>query len=155
MGEEQSQETVSKRKQSQKIHPIAIANDKTDEEFIKDYLQPSADTFRSQDWATWTHPLTQKPYSLEFLSSHELSKDDFKACFDIIELTSGVDYRNSSVGWHPSMKKKEMKSPDLRYILVKDDQGTVKGFTSLMPTFENHEPVLYCYEVHLVPELQG
>ena len=40
MGEEQSQETVSKRKQSQKIHPIAIANDKTDEEFIKDYLQP-------------------------------------------------------------------------------------------------------------------
>lgn len=48
-----------------------------------------------------------------------------------------------------------MKSPDLRYILVKDDGGTVKGFTSLMPTFENHEPVLYCYEVHLLPELQG
>ncbi|KAK1247172.1 hypothetical protein MKX07_002081 [Trichoderma sp. CBMAI-0711] len=149
MAEEQSQEVVSKRKQTQKIHPIAIANGKTDEEFIRDYLQPS------QDWATWTHPPTQKPYSLEFLSSHELSKDDFRSCFDIIELTSGADYRNSSVGWHPSMKKKEMRSPDLRYILVKDNQSTVKGFTSLMPTFENHEPVLYCYEVHLVPELQG
>lgn len=48
-----------------------------------------------------------------------------------------------------------MKSPDLRYILVKDDGGAVQGFTSLMPTFENHEPVLYCYEVHLLPELQG
>ncbi|KAK4084549.1 uncharacterized protein Triagg1_1029 [Trichoderma aggressivum f. europaeum] len=120
---------------SQKITPIATANKKTDEEFIRDYIKPS------QEWATWTHPLTQKPYSLEFLSSHELSKDDFRTCFGIIETTSGVDYKNSSVGWHPAMKRKEMKSPDLRYILVKDD-GAVKGFTSLMPTFENHEPVL-------------
>ncbi|KAH0492543.1 hypothetical protein TgHK011_007491 [Trichoderma gracile] len=149
MSDGQIQEAVSKRKQTQKIHPIAIANDKTDEEFIRDYLKPS------QDWTTWIHPLSQKQYSLEFLSSHELSKDDFKACFNIIELTSGADYKNSSVGWHPSMKKKEMKSPDLRYILVKDDQGAVKGFTSLMPTFENQEPVLYCYEVHLTSELQG
>ncbi|TFB07294.1 hypothetical protein CCMA1212_000797 [Trichoderma ghanense] len=149
MAEDQSNESSSKARQSQKIHPIAIANDKTDDEFIRDYLKPSP------EWATWLRPLTQKPYSLEFLSSHELSKDDFKACFDIIELTSGADYKSSSVGWHPAMKKKEMKSPDLRYILVKDDTGTVKGFTSLMPTFENHEPVLYCYEVHLTPDLQG
>ncbi|KAK0762228.1 hypothetical protein N5P37_005031 [Trichoderma harzianum] len=132
-----------------KITPIAAANGKTDEEFIRDYIKPS------QDWTTWTHPLTQKSYSLEFLSSHELSKDDFRTCFGIIETTSGVDYKNSSVGWHPAMKRKEMKSPDLRYILVKDDGGAVQGFTSLMPTFENHEPVLYCYEVHLLPELQG
>ncbi|PTB68861.1 acyl-CoA N-acyltransferase [Trichoderma citrinoviride] len=150
MAEEQSNEAGSKHKLSQEIHPIAIANDKSDEEFIRDYLKPSP------GWTTWTHPLTQKPYALEFLSSHELSKDDFKACFDLIELTSGADYKNSSVGWHPAMKKKEMKSPDLRYILVKDEeQGAVRGFTSLMPTFENNEPVLYCYEVHLTPELQG
>ncbi|KAL6837624.1 acyl-CoA N-acyltransferase [Trichoderma camerunense] len=136
-------------KKPQKITPIAAANGKTDQEFIRDYIKPS------QEWKTWTHPLTQKTYSLEFLSSHELSKDDFRTCFGIIETTSGVDYKNSSVGWHPAMKRKEMKSPDLRYILVKDDGGAVKGFTSLMPTFENHEPVLYCYEVHLLPELQG
>ncbi|UKZ75402.1 hypothetical protein TrVFT333_003087 [Trichoderma virens FT-333] len=134
---------------SHKISPIAIANEKTDEEFIRDYIKPS------QEWTTWTHPLTEKSYSLEFLSSHDLTKDDFRTCFGIIETTSGADYKNSSVGWHPGMKKKEMKSPDLRYILVKDDGGAVKGFTSLMPTFENHEPVLYCYEVHLLPELQG
>ncbi|KAL6892721.1 acyl-CoA N-acyltransferase [Trichoderma longibrachiatum] len=149
MAEEERHGDEYPRKRSQKIHPIAIANDKTDEAFLRDYLKPS------QDWATWTHPSTQKSYSLDFLSSHELSKDDFKHCFDIIESTSGADYRNSSVGWHPAMKKKEMKSPDLRYILVRDDQGAVKGFTSLMPTFENHEPVLYCYEVHLTPELRG
>ncbi|KAL7908764.1 acyl-CoA N-acyltransferase [Trichoderma velutinum] len=149
MAEEERNESGLNAGKSHKITPIATANGKSDEEFLRDYIKPS------QEWTTWTHPLTQKSYSLEFLSSHELSKDDFRTCFGIIETTSGVDYKTSSVGWHPAMKRKEMKSPDLRYILVRDDGGAVKGFTSLMPTFENHEPVLYCYEVHLLPELQG
>ncbi|PNP58560.1 hypothetical protein THARTR1_01576 [Trichoderma harzianum] len=132
---------------SHKVTPIAKANGKTDEEFIRDYIKPS------QEWTRWIHPLTQKSYSLEFLSSHELSKDDLRTCFGIIETTSGMDYKNSSVGWHPAMKRKEMKSPDLRYILVKDDGGAVKGFTSLMPTFENHEPVLSGLGKHLMNQL--
>ncbi|KAM0262878.1 hypothetical protein ACHAQJ_001469 [Trichoderma viride] len=143
MAEEQTTKDEAQLRKSQKINPIATANDKIDEDFIRDYLKPS------QGWTSWTHPLTQQSYSLGFLSSHDLSKDDFRSCFDIIEFTSGADYKNSSVGWHAAMKKKEMKSPDLRYILVKDEAGTVKAFTSLMPTFENHEPVVYCYEVHL------
>lgn len=50
-----------------------------------------------------------------------------------------------------------MRSPDLRYILVRDieGEGRVGGFTSLMPTFENHEAVVYCYEIHLEDHLQG
>ena len=40
MAEEQSNEAGSKHKLSQEIHPIAIANDKSDEEFIRDYLKP-------------------------------------------------------------------------------------------------------------------
>lgn len=47
-----------------------------------------------------------------------------------------------------------MKSPDLRYTVVKSKDGQVKGFTSLMPTFEDGYPVVYCYEIHLLPELQ-
>ncbi|KAL7943234.1 acetyltransferase [Trichoderma barbatum] len=149
MAEEEGSKSGLNAGKSHKTSPIATANEKTDEEFMKDYIKPS------EGWTTWTHPLKQDSYSLEFLSSHDLSKDDFRSCFGIIEMTSGADYKNSSVGWHPGMKRKEMKSPDLRYILVKDGDGIVKGFTSLMPTFENHEPVLYCYEVHLLPELQG
>ncbi|KAK2017100.1 hypothetical protein LZ32DRAFT_551534 [Colletotrichum eremochloae] len=68
-----------------------------------------------------------------------------------------------------------MRSPELRYILVKeappapadggvggDDsekttegEGRICGFTSLMPTFEEGEAVVYCYEIHLVEELRG
>lgn len=57
--------------------------------------------------------------------------------------------------WQPDKKVKEMHSGDLRYILVKDAAGTIQGFTSLMPTFEEGQPVVYCYEIHLKPELRG
>lgn len=79
-----------------------------------------------------------------------------EACFSLVEETSRKDYETSSRGWSPKAKKKEMREPDLRYILVKDpDDGTVCGFVSLMPTVEDGEPVLYCYEIHLKPVLRS
>ncbi len=49
-----------------------------------------------------------------------------------------------------------MGSPELRYILVREkDSNTIRGFTSLMPTYEEGQPVIYCYEIHLHPSLQG
>ncbi|KID60421.1 Acyl-CoA N-acyltransferase, partial [Metarhizium hybridum] len=75
-------------------------------------------------------------------------------CFGIVDQTSGRDYRLSLQGWHPSAKKEEMRSPDLRYILVRRGDE-ICGFTSLMPTWENGEPVVYCYEIHLTDEVKG
>jgi hypothetical protein len=43
---------------------------------------------------------------------------------------------------------------DLKYLLVKRDSN-VEGFVSLMPTHEDGYPVMYCYEIHLAPALQG
>lgn len=84
-----------------------------------------------------------------------MTREDLAACFDLIEQTSRPDYEPSSIGWKPGKKKAEMKSAELRYVLVKDANGVILGFTSLMPTFEEGEPVVYCYEIHLKPELQG
>ena len=61
-----------------------------------------------------------------------MTDEELDACFDLVEKTSGDDYRSSSVGWHPAAKKKEMRLPDLRYILVKDSIGQIRGFTSMM-----------------------
>jgi hypothetical protein len=78
------------------------------------------------------------------------------ACFRLIEQTSRADYENSTFKWHPEKKVKEMRSTGLRYILVKEkDTMAIRGFTSLMPTYEEGEPVVYCYEIHLQPDLQG
>lgn len=89
------------------------------------------------------------------LRSENLSDGELQACFDLIAETSEADYRNSSVKWRPDKKLKEMKSAELRYILVRDGDGAIRGFTSLMPTYEEGQPVVYCYEIHLKPEMRG
>jgi GNAT superfamily N-acetyltransferase len=108
-------------------------------------------------WVTaWTHPRTGAQYTIGLVQSGRLSEDELMACFHLIELTSREDYDNSAGKWHPDKKLKEMKSPELRYILVKEkDTGAIHGFTSLMPTYEEGQPVIYCYEIHLQPGLQG
>ena len=104
----------------------------------------------------WTHPRTNAEYTLTLVRADGLLSDDLAACFDLIEQTSRNDYENSAAKWQPTAKLKEMRSPELRYILVKTKiSKLIHGFTSLMPTYEEGQPVIYCYEIHLDPELQG
>lgn len=94
-------------------------------------------------------------YSLSLSQAQSISDDDLEACFLLVKETSEKDYAASSRGWNPKFKKQEMREPDLRYILVKDSSGQLCGYTSLMPTIEEGEAVVYCYEIHLNPELRG
>ncbi|KAI0466183.1 acyl-CoA N-acyltransferase [Xylaria cf. heliscus] len=129
--------------------PIDKVNRKDDHQFIQEQLCPS-----EPSWNSWTHPNTHAIYSLALVSAGRLDSADLDACYNLIEETSRADYEGSTFGWKPVKKIAEMKSPELRYILVKDSEGAVRGFTSLMPTYEEGEPVVYCYEIHLKPDLQ-
>ncbi|KAH7018375.1 acyl-CoA N-acyltransferase [Microdochium trichocladiopsis] len=131
-------------------NPIKTVNNKDDQTFISHHLRPS-----SPSWTSWVHPKTSSSYSLSLKSAGNLSKTELQACFDLVEETSRADYEPSSIGWIPSRKKAEMKSPELKYILVKDGEANLCGFTSLMPTWEEGQPVVYCYEIHLKAELRG
>ncbi|KAI1341184.1 acyl-CoA N-acyltransferase [Xylariaceae sp. FL0016] len=129
---------------------IDQANQRTDEDFIKEHLRPS-----EPSWTSWTHPKTKENYTFSLVNSAKIPERDLLSCYHLIEETSRADYEASTTGWHKEKKIKEMGSTGLRYILVKDVVGKLKGFTSLMPTFEEGEPVVYCYEIHLQPELRG
>lgn len=83
-----------------------------------------------------------------------MSITDLKLCLSLIEETSKLHYEASSRGWKPRKKLSEMKEPEMRYIVVKDATNDIRGFTSLMPTYEEGEPVIYCYEIHLKPEMR-
>ncbi|TGJ82683.1 hypothetical protein E0Z10_g6080 [Xylaria hypoxylon] len=131
------------------MDPIEKVNRKSDDQFIKEHLRPSDST-----WTSWIHPGTQVKYSLALISARGICSTDLDACYNLIEETSRADYESSTSGWKPVKKIAEMKSPELRYILVKNHEGVVRGFTSLMPTYEEGEPVVYCYEIHLKAELQ-
>ena len=124
--------------------------------------------YRKKFWphgttVTHTREDVSRTYSVSLVSPSTLLNHDLRACFDLIASTSSGDYEGSSLGWSPAKKWKEMWLPDLRYIVLKhekDDKGQdglseVGGFLSFMLTYEDGYEVIYCYEIHLSPQLQG
>jgi hypothetical protein len=126
---------------------VDVSNKKPLSSFVTDYLPQG-------HWESWTNPKTNQVYEVTLSTSTALSDSDFESCFRLIEFTSSEDYRRSKDGWKPRAKKKEMRLLDLKYFLVKHDEQ-VHGFLSFMPTYEDGFPVVYCYEIHLLPALQG
>lgn len=106
-------------------------------------------------------------YNLTVESSSTITKADFQSCYDLIKATSYDDYQASSIGWSRRRKMNEMKSPDLRYLLIKkaalaeadsaenNASEDLIGFLSFMLTYEDGYEVIYCYEIHLQREFQG
>lgn len=130
---------------------------------------PATLSFPSSLLSTTT---TLNNYNLTLESSSTITKEDFQSCYNLIKATSYDDYQASSIGWSRRRKIKEMKSPDLRYLLIqkKKDAAFVEadseennnnasedliGFLSFMLTHEDGYEVIYCYEIHLQTEFQG
>ncbi|KAJ9150340.1 N-alpha-acetyltransferase 40 [Pleurostoma richardsiae] len=144
-----------KKRRRASTNPLERANRKSDEAFIADYLQSGPNKAPSPWTSQWAHPRTGAGYYISLSRSSRTAEKDLDSCFRLIEETSRPDYEKSSMKWQPDKKLREMRSVDLRYIIVRDRAGSVQGFTSLMPTFEEGQPVVYCYEIHLMPELRG
>ncbi|POS83426.1 hypothetical protein EPUL_004801 [Erysiphe pulchra] len=121
---------------------------KTRDQLLSLYFPPLS------EWQTWIHPQAHCIYEISLHLSSTLSSKDFESCFDLIESTSSDHYKNSIVGWNPLFKRNEMKQQEMKYILVKFREN-VQGFMSFMPSYEDGTPVLYCYEIHLLPSLHG
>ena len=109
-------------------------------------------------------------FVLDIYTAKSIPDADFEACFGLIELTSSNAYDGSSVGWSPLKKRKEMKLPDMRYLIAREGsrtvnpnlngssaptQGQILGFLSFMVTYEDGKEVIYCYEIHMSPMAQG
>ncbi|KAI7087006.1 hypothetical protein KC356_g4562 [Hortaea werneckii] len=102
---------------------------------------------------------TALPSGWDFDSGTSMSSRHMNLCFSLIETTSIQDYKNSSFGWYPKRKKKEMKEEGMRYVLIeKDDPDEpLHGFLSFLPTHDSSPsvPVLYIYEIHLREVARG
>ncbi|KAK8146090.1 hypothetical protein G3M48_003627 [Beauveria asiatica] len=152
---------------------IAAARNLPNQDFVEKYIQPCDAT-----WPRWTHRQTREQYVTSLRSPEDMHDAELEACFGLVERTSSQDYRRAGAaagaagGWHPEAKRAEMRSPGLRYILVRggaaagaaasdepatesSGDGEICAFTSFMPTWEDNKPVVYCYEIHLLPKLEG
>ncbi|KAL4929982.1 N-terminal L-serine N(alpha)-acetyltransferase NAT4 [Aspergillus undulatus] len=117
-------------------------------------------------------------YELLIYTASTILPTELELCFNLIEATSSAAYKNSSMGWSPTGKRKEMQLPDMKYMILRrraetitsedgdenkdeahlDDgssNGGFAGFLEFMITYEDGYEVLYCYEIHLTPEAQG
>ena len=101
------------------------------------------------------HSESSKIYTIFLEFSSTISRADLDACFTLIASTSASAYSSSSIGWSASKKRKEMRLPDLRYLLIKENAASLsEGFLSFMLTYEDGHEVIYCYEIHLSAHLQ-
>ena len=90
-------------------------------------------------------------------------KNYLDECSRLVTETSALDYQQSETGWSINKKRKEMKLPDLRYVLLFEhvfasDNSVASrliGFASFMITYEDSREVIYIYEIHFVTEWQG
>ncbi|KAF2088986.1 hypothetical protein K490DRAFT_7557, partial [Saccharata proteae CBS 121410] len=104
-------------------------------------------------------------FQLALRPAPALSSEEVLACFALIELTSAAAYKASSRGWKPDAKKREMREDEMQYLLDKAQSSPdtaavtvsnpIEGFLSFMITVEDDFPVVYIYEIHLLPHLRG
>ncbi|KAL4986083.1 acyl-CoA N-acyltransferase [Aspergillus falconensis] len=111
-------------------------------------------------------------YHISIYTAATIPATELASCFKLLELTSSTAYKNSRMGWSPSEKRKEMKLPDMKYMILRggaadgdrdtqgdspssNSAGQFAGFLEFMVTYEDGYEVLYCYEIHLTPEAQG
>jgi N-alpha-acetyltransferase 40 len=158
-----------KRRRTEGEVLIETANDLPIAEFKERYIDPKWLSYSADVDASEAHDL-----DITLKSASELSKEELNACFNLIETTSKPDYEISTIGWHPSRKKREMKEDEMRYLLVRrrqkvpqeckydEDQAEgeaseIEGFLSFMLTHDSSPaiPVLYIYEIHLAASLRG
>jgi ribosomal protein S18 acetylase RimI-like enzyme len=115
---------------------VERTNALTVEEFLTKYMPPATKGEGTTENATTQDPPissgTEQVKSIEppldVYSAASISDSDLEACLDLIEQTSGDAYRASPDGWSRRKKRKEMKLPDMKYLILRDfnDEGNAE-----------------------------
>jgi hypothetical protein len=104
------------------------------------------------------------PPRLQFYTSSTIPAEILQSCFILVATNMKDMYKRSSMGWSATSKKREMKHPAMRFLVLyaeqeeeskeeeewiddgeEDDRGprNVIGFASFMVTEEEGEQVVY------------
>ncbi|PIG81658.1 GNAT family acetyltransferase Nat4 [Aspergillus arachidicola] len=137
-------------------------------EFMKSYVSAEDLEYRGSPAKNTTVSESEQElhYSLDIYTAASIPDADFQACFKLIEETVWL-------GMVSEEKTKEMRLPDMRYLILRrgpktnpentdsaeggiaSPTGQFLGFTSFMVTYEDGKEVVYCYEIHLSSAAQG
>ncbi|OQE38913.1 hypothetical protein PENCOP_c007G00821 [Penicillium coprophilum] len=116
------------RRASSKIPLVEQTNALSIDEFIAQYVTPLTQTRKpaQNDATDQPHPSKVQPQQdmackprVDAYSAATISAADLEACLDLIEQTSSEAYIASSVGWSRTKKRKEMKLPDMKFLILR------------------------------------
>ncbi|KAF3909276.1 hypothetical protein ABW20_dc0107038 [Dactylellina cionopaga] len=158
-----AEDGTSKKPRSRKKPPgppnlIERTNSLPLEELKSRFLNTSLTSF------TTSHNDILQTYNVELYTSSLLPSEIFDSCFDLLEANMSAAYKSTPMGWHPEMKKREMKHPAMRYFILtgpppetSESESTAPvfaGFLEFMITEEEGSESLYTYELNLLSSHQ-
>ncbi|KAJ5543273.1 hypothetical protein N7535_005701 [Penicillium sp. DV-2018c] len=118
------------RRVSNKVSVVEQTNALSIEDFIAQYVTPLTQASPSKNEGANLSIQVQNQSQqsqagatlpLEIYSSATISASDLEACLDLIEQTSSEDYAAAaSGGWSRTKKRKEMKLPDMKFLILRD-----------------------------------
>ncbi|KAJ5373949.1 hypothetical protein N7517_005955 [Penicillium concentricum] len=120
------------RRVSSKIPLVEQTNALSISDFIAQYVTPPTQTGEpaKNDATDQPHPSQDQPQRdvtpaprVDVYSAATISAADLEACLDLIEQTSSEAYSASSAGWSRTKKRKEMKLPDMKYLILRGTLG--------------------------------
>lgn len=91
---------------------------------------------------------------IEYQSSSSIHEDDMDQIFNLLKVNMYEFYDKSSWGWDDTKKKQEITNESAKFLLVRNKDGKIVGFTHFRFEIEINHPILYCYELHIASEVQ-
>lgn len=83
--------------------------------------------------------------ALQIAGVDEMSSANLEACFALVRDNMKAMYSVSSFGWSAASKRREMREPDTKYVLLQNDTE-LAGFASFQPTLEEGRLCFYMCE---------
>ena len=88
-----------------------------------------------------------KTWNLSTQRITDLDKEEKKDIVDLLIHNMKTQYEKSSWGWNEKSKKDEMMEKAAWYLLLKNEEGKIYGFSHFRYDMDCNEEVLYVYEV--------
>ncbi|KAK4862483.1 hypothetical protein LT330_002616 [Penicillium expansum] len=117
------------RRVSNKIPLVEQTNALSIGDFIAQYVTPPMQSGESAKIDAIDQPLPSQDQQqhdmvptprVDVYSAATISAADLEACLELIEQTSSEAYMASPAGWSRTKKRKEMKLPDMKYLILRD-----------------------------------
>ncbi|KAJ5486118.1 hypothetical protein N7530_000418 [Penicillium desertorum] len=129
------------RRVSNKIPLVEQTNALSIGDFIAQYVTPTqAGDPAKNNVIDQPHPSQDQQQQdttptprVDVYSAATISTADLEACLDLVEQTSSEAYIASSVGWSRPKKRKEMKLPDMKYLILRDMPNDSSGSSRQFP----------------------